>query len=326
MTDADAGFQGLPTQDPTSSLLELLNLGELEGARTDEDIFMGPSQQQSRQRVFGGQVLAQSLVAGSRTVEPGRGVHSMHGYFLRPGDANKPITFGVQRLRDGRSFSARRVHAYQEGMPILSMIASFQTEDGGIEHQSEMPSGIPDPESLPSTAELLGKFDHPVARQWAYERPFDIRHVDPALYVSATGDKEPRNAVWMKTFGPMPDDPELHRAALAYASDYTILESVLRQHGMSWITPGMSVASLDHAMWWHRPVRVDEWLLYVQESPSAQGARGLATGKIFSRDGRHVATVAQEGMIRVPTDLKNKVEGAAQSNVPQHQLRQAGRG
>jgi acyl-CoA thioesterase-2 len=308
MTEAEAGLQGLRSQDPTTTLIELLNLGELQGARTDEDIFMGPSQKQLRQRVFGGQVLAQSLVAAMRTVEAGRKVHSMHGYFLRPGDANEPITFGVQRLRDGRSFSARRVHAYQEGMPILSMIASFQDEDEGVEHQSEMPAGIPDPESLPSTAELLGTFDHPVAREWAFERPFDIRHVDPALYVSATGRKEARNAVWMKTFGPMPDDPDLHRAALAYASDYTLLESILRKHGMSWVTPGMSVASLDHAMWWHRPVRVDDWLLYVQESPSARGARGLATGKIFNREGLHVATVAQEGMIRVP-EVQDKVTG-----------------
>jgi acyl-CoA thioesterase-2 len=167
----------------------------------------------------------------------------MHGYFLRPGDANKPITFGVQRLRDGRSFSARRVHAYQDGTPILSMIASFQEEDEGIDHQSAFPDGIPDPESLPSTADLLGKFDHPVARHWAYERPFDIRHVDPPLYVSAKGEREARNAVWMKTFGPMPDDANTHRAALAYASDYTLLESILRKHGLSWITPGMSVVA-----------------------------------------------------------------------------------
>jgi acyl-CoA thioesterase-2 len=326
MTEADAGLQGLPAQDPTSSLIELLDLGELQGARTDEDIFMGPSQKQPRHRVFGGQVLAQSLIAAMRTVEEGRSVHSMHGYFLRPGDANEPITFGVQRLRDGRSFSARRVHAYHEGNPILSMIASFHTANEGIEHQSVMPSGIPDPESLPSTADLLGKFDHPVARHWAYERPFDIRHVDPALYVSAKGSKEAHNAVWMKTFGPMPDHPDLHRAALAFASDYTLLESILRKHGMSWITPGMSVASLDHAMWWHRPVRVDEWLLYVQESPSAHGARGLATGKIFDREGLHVATVAQEGMIRVPTDFKNKVVGALQSTVLKHQMRKAERG
>jgi acyl-CoA thioesterase-2 len=313
MTETEAGLQGLPAQDPTSMLIELLDLGELQGARTDEDIFLGPSQKQLRQRVFGGQVLAQSLIAAMRTVDAGRKVHSMHGYFLRPGDANEPITFGVERLRDGRSFSARRVHAYQEGMPILSMIASFQDEDEGVEHQSEMPAGIPDPESLPSTADLLGTFDHPVAREWAFERPFDIRHVDPPLYVSATGRKEARNAVWMKTFGPMPDDPDLHRAALAYASDYTLLESVLRKHGMSWITPGMSVASLDHAMWWHRPVRVDDWLLYVQESPSAQGARGLATGKIFNREGLHVATVAQEGMIRVPAEVQDEVAGTLQS-------------
>jgi acyl-CoA thioesterase-2 len=325
MTEAEAGLQPLPSKDPTTSLIKLLDLGELEGARTDEDIFMGPTERQPHQRVFGGQVLAQSLIAAHRTVDPLRQVHSMHGYFLRPGDANKPITFGVQRLRDGRSFSARRVHAYQDGTPILSMIASFQEEDEGIEHQSGMPSGIPDPESLPSTADLLGKYDHPVARHWAYERPFDIRHVDPALYVSANGVREARNAVWMKTFGSMPDDANIHRAALAYASDYTILESILRKHGLSWVTPGMSVASLDHAMWWHRPVRVDEWLLYVQESPSAQGARGLATGKIFDRGGRHVASVAQEGMVRVPTDLKNKVVGAVHSKVMQHKMRKAER-
>jgi acyl-CoA thioesterase-2 len=325
MTEADAGLLAPPGGDPTTSLIKLLDLGELEGARTDEDIFLGPLQQQPHPRVFGGQVLAQSLVAATRTVDPERHVHSMHGYFLRPGDANKTITFGVQRLRDGRSFSARRVHAYQEGVPILSMIASFQGDDEGIEHESAMPQGIPDPESLPSTADLLGKFDHPVARHWAFERPFDIRHVDPPLYVSAKGKKDARNAVWMKTFGPMPDNSNLHRAALAYASDYTILESILRRHGLSWITPGMNVASLDHAMWWHRPARVDEWLLYVQESPSAQGARGLATGKIFNRAGQHVASVAQEGMVRVPTDLKNKVVGAFQSKVLEHQIRKAGR-
>ena len=291
---------------------------------------MGPSQQQPRHRVFGGQVLAQSLIAGSRTVDPDRSVHSMHGYFLRPGDANKPITFGVQRLRDGRSFSARRVHAYQEGMPILSMIASFQAEDEGIEHQSEMPAGHPGPR---------------VAAQHRRPARQDRPPRGPALGLRAAlryppcrsrrctsrprGPKEARNAVWMKTFGPMPDDAGLHRAALAYASDYTLLEPVLRRHGMSWITPGMSVASLDHAMWWHRPVRVDEWLLYVQESPSAQGARGLATGRIFNRAGQHVATVAQEGMVRVPNELKNKVKGAVQaavqSRVLQHQMRKAER-
>jgi acyl-CoA thioesterase-2 len=286
--------------DPTAALLALLDLSSAEGAQTDEEIFVGGSARQPSRRVFGGQVLAQSLIAAMRTVEPGRDVHSMHGYFLRAGDADQPITFGVQRLRDGRSFSARRTHAYQNGVPILSMIASFQEPDGGITHQDAMPAGVPDPESLPTTADLLGGFDHPVARAWAFERPFDIRHIESPLYVSNEGSREPRNAVWMRSLGPMPDDPDVHRAALAYASDYTLLESILRPHGLSWTHPGMSVASLDHAMWWHRPVRVDEWLLYVQSSPSASGARGLAAGRIYSRDGALVASVAQEGMIRIP--------------------------
>jgi acyl-CoA thioesterase-2 len=289
-----------PRTDPTLSLLSLLDLSGAEGAHTDEDIFVGTSAPQPGKRVFGGQVLGQSLIAAIRTVEPTREVHSMHAYFLRAGDADQPITFGVQRLRDGRSFSARRTHAYQDGVPILSMIASFQEPDEGVAHQDTMPPGVPDPETLPSTAELLGGFDHPVAKAWAFDRPFDVRHIDAPLYISNDGVREARNAVWMKTFGPMPDDQGLHRAALAYASDYTLLESILRPHGLSWIQPGMSVASLDHAMWWHRPVRVDDWLLYVQSSPSASGARGLAAGKIYNRAGELVASVAQEGMVRVP--------------------------
>ncbi len=289
-----------PRTDPTMSLLSLLDLSSAEGAQTDEEIFVGTSAPQPGKRVFGGQVLGQSLVAAIRTVEPTREVHSMHAYFLRAGDADQPITFGVQRLRDGRSFSARRTHAYQDGVPILSMIASFQEPDEGVTHQDAMPEGIPDPETLPSTADLLGGFDHPVAKAWAFDRPFDVRHIDAPLYISNDGVREARNAVWMKTFGPMPDDQGLHRAALAYASDYTLLESILRPHGLSWIHPGMSVASLDHAMWWHRPVRVDDWLLYVQSSPSASGARGLAAGRIYNRAGELVASVAQEGMVRVP--------------------------
>ena len=286
--------------DPTAVLLELLDLSDADGANTDEEIFVGVSEKQPRGRVFGGQVLAQSVIAAVRTVEPDRPIHSMHGYFLRAGDADLPITFGVERLRDGRSFSARRTHAYQNGVPILSMIASFQTPAEGLEHQEDFPDGIPDPETLPSTADLLGKVDHPVARHMAYHRPFDVRHVQDALYVQAKGERQAVNAVWMKTKGPLPDDQGLHRAALAFGSDYTLLEPILRQHGVSWVTPGMSVASLDHAMWWHRPVRVDDWLLYVQSSPSASGARGLAVGKIFNRAGELVATVAQEGMIRIP--------------------------
>jgi acyl-CoA thioesterase-2 len=286
--------------DPTAVLLELLDLSDADGANTNEEIFVGVSEKQPRGRVFGGQVLAQSVIAALRTVEPDRPIHSMHGYFLRAGDADLPITFGVERLRDGRSFSARRTHAYQNGVPILSMIASFQTPAEGLEHQEAFPDGIPEPESLPSTADLLGKVDHPVAQHMVYHRPFDVRHVQDALYIQAKGERQAVNAVWMKTKGPMPDDQGLHRAALAFGSDYTLLEPILRQHGVSWVTPDMSVASLDHAMWWHRPVRVDDWLLYVQSSPSASGARGLAVGKIFNRDGELVATVAQEGMIRIP--------------------------
>lgn len=289
--------------NPLDDLLQMLNLSDADGARTDEELFVGISQTRPSQRVFGGQVLAQSLVAGSRTVDSSRAVHSMHGYFLRAGDANQPITFGVQRLRDGRSFSARRVHAYQNGEPILSMIASFQEPSEGIDHQDQMPTGIPDPESLPHASELLGDFDHPVAQEWAFGRPFDIRHTGSNIYLQVDDtDREPQQAVWMKAIGPMPDDPVLHRAALAYASDYTLLEPALKPHGLAWITPKMSVASLDHAMWWHRPVRVDDWLLYVAHSPSASGARGLSIGKFFNRAGELVASVAQEGMIRIPND------------------------
>jgi acyl-CoA thioesterase-2 len=235
-----------------------------------------------------------------RTVDDDRAVHSMHGYFLRPGDSNKPITFSVDRIHEGRSFATRRTQAYQEGLPILSMIASFQTEDAGLDHQIDMPSDIPQPEDLPSTAEVLRGIDHPVARFWATERPFDMRHVPSPIFLSVEGPHVAHQAVWMKSIGTLPDDPDLHRAALAYASDYSILEPIYRRHGIAWTTPGLKAASLDHAMWWHRFARVDEWMLYVQESPSAQGGRGLSLGRIFTRDGLLVASVAQEGMVRVP--------------------------
>jgi acyl-CoA thioesterase-2 len=272
------------------------------GARTNEDIFTGPSQWQPHGRVFGGQVLAQSAIAAIRTVQEGRSIHSMHGYFLRPGKIDLPITLSVDRIHDGRSFSTRRTQAYQEGVPILSMIASFQDENEGLDHQIDMPTDLPDPETLPSAAELLAGLDHPVARGWATGRPFDIRHVDSPIYLSVTGAPVSHQAVWFKTVGELPDDPNLHRAALAYASDYSILEPVLRAHGLPWVTPGLKIASLDHAMWWHRFSRVDEWMLYVQESPNAIGGRGLSLGRIYSRDGLLMASVAQEGMIRVPLD------------------------
>ena len=287
-------------QDPLEDMIRTLNLDPAHGARTNEDIFIGPSQWMPHGRVFGGQVLAQSLVAAERTVD-GRDPHSLHGYFLRPGDINQPITFSVDRLRDGRSFSTRRVQAFQDGQPIFSMIASFQVHDPGLEHQDSLPEGIPAPETLPSAASLMGENPHPVAQYWAKARPFDMRHVGSPIYFNVDKDQQvPHQAVWLKALGTLPDDPGLHRAALAYASDYSILESIYRAHGIAWTHPGLKSASLDHAMWFHRQPRVDEWMLYVQESPSAQGGRGLALGRIFSRDGQLLATVAQEGMVRVP--------------------------
>lgn len=284
----------------TQRLIDLLDLSGNLQARTDEDIFVGHTPKQSRPRVFGGQVLGQSIIAAARTVAEERGIHSMHGYFLRPGDPHQPITFGVERMRDGRSFSARRVHAYQDGKPILSMIASFQESATGLDHHDPMPQGIPDPEQLPTTADVLGDIDHPVAQEWAFERPFDVRHVSDPIYLRASGERTAESAVWLKTTAPMPDDQAVHRAALAYASDYTLLEPILRRHGIEWVSRDMSVASLDHAMWWHRDFRVDEWLLYVQRSPSASSARGLGTGSIYNRQGVLVASVAQEGMVRLP--------------------------
>ena len=284
---------------PIDGLLSTLRLTDT-GARTNEDIFTGPSQWMPLGRVFGGQVLAQSITAATHTVPDDRTIHSMHGYFLRPGDVQHPITFSVDRIHDGRSFSTRRTQAFQHGEPILSLIASFQTHDEGLEHQLEMPDDLPDPESLPSTADVLGHLDHDVARYWSSERAFDVRHIPSPVYLKVDGERMPRQAVWMRAFGRLPDEPRQPRAALAYASDYSILEPVLRAHGIAWATPGLKVASLDHAMWWHRDARVDDWLLYTMESPSASGGRGLSVGRIYTREGLLVASVAQEGMIRVP--------------------------
>ncbi|MFC0678408.1 acyl-CoA thioesterase [Lysobacter korlensis] len=289
--------------DPLAGLLAALDLSDT-GARTSEDIFTAQSQWVPHGRVFGGQVLAQSLLAAMRTLEEDRPVHSMHAYFLRPGDVAEPITLAVDRIHDGRSFSTRRTQAYQAGAPILSMIASFQTRDEGLEHSIAMPDDLPDPESLPSAAESLHGVPHPVAEYWARERPFDMRHVPSPIYLAVDDGKQAHQAVWMRAIGPLPDDPKLHQAALAYASDYTILEPILRRHGVAWAQPGLKVASLDHAMWWHRFGRVDEWFLYAQESPNAIGGRGLSMGRIYARDGALLASVAQEGMVRVPRDAR----------------------
>lgn len=294
-----AGAQARASVD---HLLDVLDLDETQ-ARTTEDIFTGQSHAMPTGRIYGGQVLAQTLIAAERTMPEERAVHSMHGYFLRPGDSGHGLTIAVDRIHDGRSFSTRRSQAYQNGVPIFSMIASFQEEDPGVEHAEPMPDGIPAPESL-SADEFLVEGVHPMTMRMLADRPADIRHVQAPIYLQVEGEHIPRQAVWMRMRAPLPDDPRLHRAALAYLSDMTIQESILRAHGVPWALPGLKVASLDHAMWWHRFARVDEWLLYVQESPNARGGRGLATGRIYTRDGMLVATVAQEIMVRVPEDAR----------------------
>jgi acyl-CoA thioesterase-2 len=250
--------------------------------------------------VFGGQVLAQALLAAGRTITDGRLPHSLHGYFLRAGDVREPITFTVERLRDGRSFSARRTHALQGGEAILSMITSFQEQQPGLDYADEMPTGIPGPDEVPSALDVLGGIDHPVAKFWTQEAAFDVRHVGGSIYLGPPAEATGQQAVWFRSRGPLPDDQLLHRALLAYACDQVMLEPILRRAGRSWVTRGLSIASLDHAMWWHRDVRVDDWLLYVQSTPSAQGGRGLGAARVFTQDGTLVASVAQEGMVRVP--------------------------
>ena len=289
-------------ENPLDDLLRTLNLATLQSAASGEDRFEGPSQWMPHGRIYGGQVLAQSLVAATKTIDTEgiRNIHSLHGYFLRPGDIELPIVFSVDRLRDGRSFSTRRVQAFQNDLPIFSMIASFQDKDPGLDHQDDFPQNIPDPESLPTAAELLGESEHPVVQYWAKARPFDLRHVTAPIFFKVEGEHVAHQAVWIKSLGELPDDQNIHRAAIAYASDYTILESIYRRHGIAWAHRGLKSASLDHAMWFHRDGRADEWMLYVQESPSAQGGRGLSLGRLFNRQGQLLATVAQEGMVRVP--------------------------
>jgi len=267
-------------------------------ATDDPDRFVGQNVYQPFGRVFGGQVLGQALMAAGRTVEPDRAPHSLHAYFLRPGDPSVPIEFAVERLRDGRSFSARRTHALQHGRPILSMIASFQVPADGVEHADPRPDA-PAPEDVPTTAQVLAGVDHPAADYWSFSRPMDIRNVDEPVFLRPAVDRSPSGSVWLRTTAQLPDEPLLHAAVLAFASDYSLLESLLRRHGVAWSHPGLKVASLDHAMWFHRPVRADGWLLYSHHSPSASSARGLVQGSMFDTDGRLVATVAQEGMIRL---------------------------
>lgn len=279
-------------------LSDLISLLALE--RLDRDLFRGHSQDLGWGAIFGGQVLGQALSAAAQTAPEDRPVHSLHGYFLRAGDVRRPILYQVDRLRDGKSFSVRRVVAVQEGEAIFSLGASFQVDEEGFEHQDNMPEVAP-PESLLSERQMAlamaDKLPEPFRPIATAERPIEIRPIDPRNPMRPVVT-EPRRYAWYRTIDTLPDSPALHRYVLAYASDFSFLSTSMDPHGVSWLSPGMRVASLDHSMWFHRPFRADEWLLYVVDSPSASGARGLVRGQFFDRKGRLVASAAQEGLIR----------------------------
>lgn len=278
---------------------QLVHLLGLE--RIEENLFRGQSQDLGWGNVFGGQVLGQALSAAVQTVPTDRGVHSLHAYFLRIGDASKPIVYEVDRIRDGKSFTTRRVVAIQNGHAIFNLSASFQKHEPGLEHADVMPEA-PDPESLPTEQERLfpyaAKLPAPLRAQALSARPFEIRiagELDDPIFPDP---KPPTRMIWMRTSDKVGDEQNLHSYLLAYASDFAFVTTALNPHSLSWLSPNMMVASLDHVMWFHRPFRVDEWLLHVIDSPAASGARGLVRGRVFTRDGRLVASTAQEGLIR----------------------------
>lgn len=276
-------------------LLDLLDLEKLE-----ENLFRGRSMNLGGRSVFGGQVLGQALEAAGRTIVE-RSAHSLHAYFLRPGDMNAPIVYEVERIRDGQSFATRRVVAIQHGRPIFNMAASYQTEEGGFEHQDGMPD-VPGPDGLMSITELRRKMAelHPESYHGrpTRELPIDIRPIQPVT-PDSTEAQPPLQKIWFRAVDRLPDDPSLHQCVLAYASDFTLLSTSGLPHGVSPRDKNLQAASLDHAMWFHRRFRADEWLLYVMESPSASNSRGLSLGNIFTQDGTLIATVAQEGLMRV---------------------------
>jgi len=280
--------------DSAAGLVENLDLEMLE-----RDLFRGQSPQVGWQRIFGGQVIGQSLVAAQRTVEPERAVHSLHSYFMLPGDPTTPIIFTVDRIRDGTSFSTRRVVAIQHGQAIFSLEASFQKIEEGFEYQTEIPD-VPQPEDLPRLHEvgqfLEGAPEH-VVKYWKTERPIEIRPIFLDHYVSEK-PLPPFQSVWVRTLGPIPKDQVIQASVLAYLSDMLLLDTALFAHGKSVFNSEIQAASLDHAMWFHRPFDFTDWLLYTMDSPNTNGARGFSRGSLHSRDGRLIASVAQEGLIR----------------------------
>ncbi len=294
------------------ALQQLLAIMDLEPL--EKNLFRGQSPQQGWQRVFGGQVIGQALQAATRTVED-RYVHSLHSYFLLPGDPAAPIIYEVDRLRDGGSFTTRRIIAIQHGRAIFAMTASFQKQEPGLDHQVAMPD-LPAPEDLPNEQELKAKFIDSlpanIKTYWSMDRPIEMRPVDssrffapamPPPHGAPTGSNPPVQHIWMRATGRLPDDLPLHQCVLAFASDFTLLDTALVAHGRRTFDPELQMASLDHAVWFHRPFRADEWLLYVQDSPSTSGARGLCRGLVYTRSGVLVASVAQEGLMRLRADL-----------------------
>jgi acyl-CoA thioesterase-2 len=279
-------------------LADLLSLLELE--RIEENIFRGESRDIGSKRVFGGQVLGQALSAASYTVE-GRQAHSLHAYFLRAGDVRAPIIYEVDRARDGRSFSSRRVVAIQHGRPIFNLAASFQVPEDGLAHQDAMPD-VPGPEGLKDLGDLTGErasaIPEGVRRFLTRERPFEMRPVE-GVDLLAPAPRPPVRYLWLKTIDALPANPDLHRNLLAYVSDYQLLGTATLPHGIHWEQGNVQMASLDHAMWFHRAFRVDDWLLYAMRSPNASGARGLAFGQFFTASGELVASTGQEGLIRI---------------------------
>ncbi len=279
---------------PTDAVADLIDLLDLE--QIERNIFRGQSPDEQRQRVFGGQVAGQALVAATRTVDTGA-VHSLHAYFLRPGDPTIPILYEVERIRDGRSFSTRRVVAIQHGEAIFHLSASFHTAEEGFEHQIDPPPDLPPAETLPDFQTRNAEHAAQLGDWYTRPRPIDTRYVGPDAIGRSGVKLDPVQYVWMRADGDLPDDPILHQCVLTYASDMSLLDTVTRPHGVSPFDGGVMMASLDHAMWFHRPFRADRWCLYAQDTPSASGARGLARGSIY-QDGVLVVSVVQEGLVR----------------------------
>lgn len=288
-------------QDAVDELIALLDL-----ERIEVNIFRGTSPDEDRQRVYGGQVAGQALVAASRTVDAAYGVHSLHAYFLRPGDPNVPIIYEVARIRDGRTYATRRVEAIQHGRPIFHLSASFGLAEGGFDHGFDMPRGIADPESLPDFHTRIEPYKELIGDWSSRPRPIDLRYCEASPW-ERSEKLPPFQNVWLRANGELPDDHVLHICILTYASDMSLLDTSLQPHGESFAAGDVFMASLDHAMWFHRPFRSDEWLLYAQDTPSASNGRGLARGLVFTRSGDLVASVVQEGVIRKMRD--DRVDG-----------------